>query len=402
MTMAEILKFEGFSELHLEESWALIPGGRYFVIRDGSVIAFVLGKAPLAEAGYRIAGAHTDSPGLRLKPNPVLSGEGLIRLGVEVYGGAMIATFADRDLALAGRIHVRQGAEIASKLIHINQSHCRLPTLAIHMNRDVNETGLRFHRQNELNILFGSEAGEWSFSSLLAREAGIKESDLLASDLLFRDADPGRLWGANEEFIAAPQIDNLASCHAILNALIAVDETPHTAVAAFFDHEEVGSASDVGAAGPLLDDVLSRIGASVFAEGVDERRARAKSLFISADMAHAWNPNFPHAYEPQHKVRVNEGVAVKFNVNQRYATDSAGYARVQLWAEQADVPLQTYVHRSELSCGSTIGPISATRLGIRTVDLGAPMWSMHSARESAGVMDQWWLYRLLTEALQTG
>lgn len=399
-TLRELLQFEGFTELALSTPWAVTPEGRYFVAKDGALIAFVVGTASIAEAGYRIAGAHTDSPGLRVKPNAAIKSDGLVRLGLEVYGGAMIATFADRELSIAGRLHVRSSAGLVTQLVHVTGAVARVPTLAIHMNRGVNEEGLKFHRQNELMAVVSGADAELGWWDLLARDAEILPEAILSADLLLRDRTPGALWGSNEEFLASPQLDNLVSCHAIATALMAADAGPRTLVGAFFDHEEVGSQSEVGASGPLLDAVLERL-SWVLADGREaDLVARARSTFVSVDMAHAWNPNFPAAYEPEHKVMINEGVAVKVNVNQRYATDGEGIARVRLWAEAADVPLQIYAHRSELACGSTIGPLCATRLGIKTIDIGAPMWSMHSARESAGVMDPWYLTRLLSQVFQ--
>ncbi len=403
--IARRLSAAGYRELQETDDWSLRPGARHYVMRGGSsLIAFVAGSAAPAHAGFRLVGAHTDSPGLRLKPRALIRSEGLVRLGVEVYGGPILATFADRDLGLAGRVQVRSGRGFEARLVHFDRPLVRLANLAIHMNREVNEQGLRLHRQHELPLLLAVDAGpgEDPLDALLSQQLGIPAGQIVASDLLACDTQPGVLWGAREEFIADSQLDNLASSHAALAALLPVEQPAHSAVAAFFDHEEVGSASAVGAAGSFFDDVLGRLGAALGAHGSDLARARARSVFISADMAHAWNPSFPAAYEPQHRLMVNAGPAIKHNVSQRYASESGGVARFIGWCEAAGVPWQSYVHRSELACGSTIGPLVAARLGIATVDVGAPMWAMHSLRESAGVLDSWWLSKALGQALQAG
>ncbi len=383
---------QGFTRLDESERWSLVAGGRHYVVRGGaSLIAFIVGSRPIAETGFRIVGAHTDSPGLRLKPRPALCGEGLARVGVEVYGGPILATFADRDLSLAGRIVVRTKSGAQARLLRFAQPLLRLPNLAIHMNREVNEQGLKFDKQTELPLLLGQlgedEKPEAHLRALLADAAKCEPADLLSWELAAYDVQPGSLWGANEEFIASRQLDNLASCHAALTALGNADVPSATCVAALFDHEEVGSESAAGAGGSFVTDVLARIGLAVAADEEDRRRALSQSFFISADMAHAWNPNFPAAYEPDHKVRVNGGPVIKSNANQRYATGAESAARFMDLCQKAGVPFQQYSHRGNLGCGSTIGPIVAARLGVSSVDVGSPMWAMHSARESAGAQD---------------
>ena len=397
----------GYQALQERDAWQLVAGGRYYVVRGGSsLIAFVAGMAAPAEAGFRLVGAHTDSPGLRLKPHAAHLNGGFLRLGVEVYGGPILATFTDRDLGLAGRVHLRApvAADAAAVLLTVRSPVVRLPNLAIHMNREVNEQGLKLHRQNELHLLFATEnAGrEGAFHHWVAQQLQCDPANVLGVELQVCDVQPGVLWGGRQEFIASSQLDNLACTHAGLCALLSVQQPDHTAVAAFFDHEEVGSESAVGAAGSFFSDVLARISEALGAHGSDAARARAHSLFLSADMAHAWHPNFPAAYEPQHHLRINAGPAIKYNASQRYATDGAGAARFMQWCEGAGVPWQSYVHRSELGCGSTIGPLVAARLGIPTVDVGAPMWAMHSLRESAGALDSYWLHLAMARALQSG
>ncbi len=391
----------GFTRLEEGERWALAAGGRYYTVRGGaSLIAFVMGSRPLAETGYRIVGAHTDSPGLRLKPKAALAGDGLLRLGVEVYGGPILATFTDRDLSLAGRVVMRTAAGPQTRLLRFEQPLVRLPNLAIHMNREVNEQGLKLNKQTELPLILGQlgegEDAEARLRKLLADAAQGDAVDLLSWELAVYDVQKGCLWGAEEEFIADSQLDNLASCHAALAALMATEQPTATCVAALFDHEEVGSESAAGAGGSFVTDVLSRIGLQAGLDGEDSLRALARSFFISADMAHAWQPNFPAAYEPDHKVLMNGGPVIKTNASHRYATQAETAARFMGLCGQAGVPCQQYAHRSDLGCGSTIGPIVAARLGIASVDVGSPMWAMHSARESAGAHDQAHMIAALT------
>jgi aspartyl aminopeptidase len=394
------LQAAGFSRLEEGARWSLVPGGRHYVLRGGaSLIAFTLGSRPLAEAGFRIVGAHTDSPGLRLKPRPALGDNGLARLAVEVYGGPILATFADRDLSLAGRVMLRGAAGPQARLLRFDRPLLRLPNLAIHMNREVNEAGLKFDKQTELPLLLGlldkDGDADARLRELLAAAAHCAPDELLSWELAAYDVQPGSLWGADEEFITSRQLDNLASCHAALAALTAVSGPAATTVAALFDHEEVGSESAAGAGGSFVGDVLARIGLAQGLDGEDRRRALANSFFVSADMAHAYNPNFPAAYEPGHKVMVNGGPVIKSNANQRYTTDAATAARFMALCRHAGVPCQQYAHRGNLGCGSTIGPVVAARLGIAGVDVGSPMWAMHSARESAGALDPAWMVAAL-------
>lgn len=393
----------GFTRLEEDARWQLVAGGRHYVVRGGaSIIAFVLGSRALAEGGFRIVGAHTDSPGLRVKPRPALAGDGLARLGVEVYGGPILATFADRDLSLAGRVVLRGKTGPQARLLRFERPLLRLPNLAIHMNREVNEQGLKLNKQTELPLILGlldaEDDAEARLRTLLAAAAQADAADLLSWELAVHDVQRGSLWGAEEEFIASRQLDNLASCHAALAALMATAPPAATCVVALFDHEEVGSESAAGAGGSFVSDVLARIALQAGVDGEDRLRALARSFFISADMAHAYQPNFPAAYEPDHKVMVNRGPVIKTNANQRYATGAATAARFMGLCEQAGVPCQQYSHRGDLGCGSTIGPIVAARLGIASVDVGAPMWAMHSARESAGALDQSYMIAALGAA----
>jgi len=417
-----LLQKNGYTRLEEEDRWQLAAGGRYYVVRGGaSMIAFVQGSQPIAEAGFRIVGAHTDSPGFRVKPKAALAGDGLARLAVEVYGGPILATFTDRDLSLAGRVVLRTASGQQTRLLNFERPLLRLPNLAIHMNRDVNEQGLKLNKQTELPLILGQlgeGAGETKDAEALLRkllmdaihtdstrsdatDTDTNAADLLSWELAVYDVQKGCLWGANEEFIASRQLDNLASCHAALTALIATKQPATTCVTALFDHEEVGSESAAGAGGSFITDVLARISSHAKLDEQDRQRAMARSFFISADMAHAYNPNFPNAYEPGHKVRVNGGPVIKTNANQRYTTNAETAARFIGYCEKAGVPCQQYAHRSDLGCGSTIGPIVASQLGVASVDVGSPMWAMHSARESAGVHDHAYMIAALAAAFKS-
>ena len=398
---------EAFQFIKLDETsaWDLQPGGRYYVVRDdSSIVIFVQGQKPLVETGFKLVGAHTDSPGLRIKPNAASGIDGLLRLGVEVYGGPILATFADRDLSLAGRITYKDDSNaITSTLLKFDQTLLRLPNLAIHMNRGVNDDGLKLHKQNELPLILSALAQDCLpqayFSQLLQEQADCEIERILSWDLAVYDTQKGAFWGAEQEFYADSQLDNLASCHAALKALLddAILENEGTLVCAFFDHEEIGSESNKGADGSFLTDVLQRIALATVQDKDDYARALAKSYMISADMAHAYQPSFPLAYDPDHKVIVNKGPVIKVNVNNRYSTESLSQALFIDWCEQAEVPYQKYSHRSDLGCGSTIGPITSARLGIRSIDVGNPLWAMHSIRESAGVLDHSYMIKVLKQ-----
>ena len=401
-TVSQQLLAQGYQQLSETDDWQLRPQGAYFVVRGGaSIIAFALGSQSIVETGFRLIGAHTDSPGLRLKPQTAFVGNGLVRIGVEVYGGPILATFADRDLSIAGRVMVKNGAKIDTHLIKFDEALMRLPNLAIHMNREVNEKGLKFHKQDELPLIFGeSETGieaDQQFIELIANTLNVNYADILTWELNVYDTQKGSFWGANQEFIADSQLDNLASCHAAIAALLSVKNHTTTNIIALFDHEEVGSESATGASGSFLSDIIKRISAHTNLNEADTLRALAKSFFVSADMAHAYHPNFASSYEPNHHVLVNKGVVIKTNSNHRYASNADTAARFMQLCNLANVPYQQYAHRTDLGCGSTIGPIIAAQLGIPTVDVGCPMWAMHSLRESAGVIDHSYMISVLAQ-----
>ena len=404
-TAKQHLLAQGFSSLSEADPWQLKAGAKYFVTRnDASIIAFTLGSEDLVESGFRIVGAHTDSPGLRLKPQAAFGSDGLVRVGVEVYGGPILATFTDRDLSIAGRVMVRTASGHETKLVKFEDTLMRLPNLAIHMNREVNDKGLKLDKQKELPLIFGESASgfeaDQQFLAHIAKALKVEVHHILSFELNVFDTQKGAFWGAEQAYIANSQLDNLASCHAALTAMLASHNSATTNICALFDHEEVGSESASGASGSFLNDTISRIANATGLNAEDNQRALAQSFFVSADMAHAYHPNHPGAYEPCHHVMVNHGPVIKTNANQRYSTNADTAARFMTLCEKANVPFQQYAHRTDLGCGSTIGPIVAAQLGIASVDVGAPMWAMHSVRESAGVLDHSYMVAVLSALYQ--
>ncbi len=376
------------------------PGaGRWYIERGGALVAWcdqtAAGDDLPATAPFTIVGAHTDSPNLRLKPQPDLGKANMKQLGVEIYGGVLRNSWLDRDLGLAGRVTVRTGDTTAEQLILIDEPIARLPQLAIHLDHGVND-GLKLNAQTNMAPVWGiggSTGGD--FVAYLAEKLDVEASDLVSWDLMFHDTAPSQLTGSETEFVSAPRLDNQLSCFVALDALIetVADATDRSSVSmiALFDHEEVGSTSASGAASPLLRSIIER---SVGGRdgSVDEvHRSLATSLLISSDNAHATHPNYVDRHEPDHHIWLNAGPVIKINANERYATDAATAARFQQACETANVPFQKFVNRTDLGCGSTIGPITAAELGIPTVDVGCPQLAMHSAREFCGSHDPGYL-----------
>ncbi|MCS6899492.1 MAG: M18 family aminopeptidase [Myxococcales bacterium] len=389
----------GFSRLDEATSWRGLAPGRYAVIRGGSLLAFVLPPGPAR--AFRIAGAHTDSPNLRLKSRPEYAKMGYHQIGVEVYGGVILNSWLDRDLGLAGRIVVRQNGELETRLLQVDRPIARIPQLAIHLDREVNDRGLVLHRQEHLPPVLGltGEDAPSALRSLCARELGVTPDDLLSFDLMLYDLTPPVVGGLSGEFLFSARLDNLAMCHASLGALIAAAEQVREGVpipvVALFDHEEVGSSSATGAGAPLLPMLLERLVLATGGDRDDYHASLARSLCVSADMAHAVHPNYPERHETRHRPALNAGPVVKLNAQQRYATCGRMASLFDELCRRRGIKAQYYVHRTDLPCGSTIGPITATLLGIPTVDVGSPMLSMHSIREMAGTADP----RLMTSAL---
>ena len=401
------LRAAGFRALEETELWELAPGDRRLVVRsDGSLVAFEVGTAAPSEAGFRGIGAHSDSPNLRLKPLADHCTDGYRQLAVEPYGGMLLHTWLDRDLSLAGRVALRDGeGGVRTALLDFRRPLLRVPSLAIHLYPELREQGLKLDPQKHAVPVVGLEAAP-ALPALLAAElrashhGEVAAEDILAFDLMAYDLQPAAVAGAQGEFVQAARLDNLASCHAAVSALLAAgegDTPPFTRLVVLYDHEEVGSRSAVGAAGPLLADTLERIVAG-YKGGAPQGlpRAIARSALVSADMAHAVHPNYADRHESGHRPRIGAGPVVKHNANQSYATDGRTAALFLEACAAADVVPQHFVVRSDLACGSTIGPITAARVGIPTVDVGNPMLSMHSCREMAGSADVAPMIRVLT------
>jgi aspartyl aminopeptidase len=400
----------GFRPIAETDDWSsLAPGGYAFAHGGSSVLAFVIPEGKRI-GGFRIVGAHTDSPNLRLKPAPEYMKEGYAQLGVEVYGGVLLNSWLDRDLSLAGRVFVAgkdhgsakdAGGKVESRLVRFTKPMLRVAQLAIHLDRDVNDKGVVLNKQDHLAPIFGLESdGAKDLRAMLADELGISGEQIVGSDLMLYDIVAPTLGGRNDEMIFSARLDNLAMSHAAIHSI--VDAAPKTAagdlvpVAALFDHEEVGSETAYGAQSGFLPRALERIVLGRGGSREDYHRALAGSLCVSADMAHAVHPNYESRHESRHKPVLNGGPVIKINSQQRYATSGATAALFRDLCARAGVPVQHYAHRTDLPCGSTIGPIASTLLGIRTVDVGNPMLSMHSIRELSGAKDPAMMTRVLT------
>jgi aspartyl aminopeptidase len=393
-SVKKVLTESGFSELKEEDRWGLNKGGKYFVTKnDSAIFAFVVGKGEAAQAGFKIVGAHTDSPSFRVKPNPELTSENTyVKLNTEVYGGPILNTWLDRPLAIAGRVTVKGENPLypQTKLVNINKPILVIPNLAIHMNREVNK-GVELNRQKDTLPVLGLvneelEKGNYLLNSV-ASELGIEASEILDFDLFLYEFEKGRVIGLNNEFISSSRLDDLAMVHAGIKAITAVEASDSTNIVACFDNEEVGSSTKQGADSELLSNLLERIVLVLGGDREDFFRAISKSFMISADLAHAVHPNSGEKADPVNRPLINKGPVIKLAANQSYTTDSNSAAVYEQICKMVEVPVQKYVNRSDTPGGSTIGPISSTHLAMRSVDMGTPILGMHSIRELGGVAD---------------
>ena len=385
------LEAAGFRALDERAPWPA-GDGAWYVQRGGSLVAWATGAHHRADSGFRIIGAHTDSPNLRVKPLADAGGSGFRQLAVEVYGGALLNTWLDRDLGLSGRVVVRDEQGPRAHLVRIDEPLLRIPQLAIHLDRDISANGLKLNPQQHLSPIWGVGAPErGGFARFLGGRLEVDPEAIVAWDLMTHDLTPSTLLGVDDALLSAPRLDNLCSSWAGVEALTATvaggDETAQIPVLVLFDHEEIGSGSDRGADSTLLPAVTERIVLGLGGGREETLRALAGSVCCSADNAHATHPNYPDRHEPGHLIAVNAGPVLKVNSNVRYATDASSAAVFVEACEQAGVPHQRYAHRSDLPCGSTIGPITAARLGIPTFDVGVAQLAMHSARELCGAED---------------
>ncbi|HEY9033157.1 MAG TPA: M18 family aminopeptidase [Pseudomonadales bacterium] len=388
-SMRQRLLAAGFELLPEQQAWQMQPGGRYLVTRnDSSIIAFIYGHDDVREQGIRMVGAHTDSPCLKVKPNPDIFSNQYWQLGVEVYGGVLLNPWFDRELGLAGRVSLLDGqGQLQHRLLHLDRAVGMIPSLAIHLDKEANSSR-SVNAQKDLPVLMARQTeprqklAELLLAELRQQHQDLQDARLLDYELSFYDRQPGAIYGANNEFVASARLDNLLSCFCGLQALLAADGRQH-ALLVCNDHEEVGSGSAAGAEGPMLQQFLQRL----LPAPEDYARAISRSWFVSADNAHAIHPNFADKHDANHGPLMNAGPVIKINANQRYASNSESQAFFRALCMQADVPVQSFVVRSDMGCGSTIGPITATGLGIRTVDIGVPTLAMHSIRETAGCAD---------------
>lgn len=384
-TVAARLIAAGYTELSEAKHWPSEPG-RYFTVRAASLVAW---NSDAADGSFRIVGAHTDSPNLRVKQHPDRVVAGWRVVALEPYGGAWLNSWLDRDLGISGRLSVRvddQDGGIGHRLVRIDEPILRVPQLAIHLADD--RKSLTLDPQRHVNAVWGVGETPRSFVDYVAERAGVAATDVLAADLMTHDLTPATVAGADASLLSAPRLDNQASCYAGLQALLAVERPgAYLPVLVVFDHEEVGSSSDHGAQSDLLGTVLERIVLAAGGSREEYLRRLPASLLASADMAHATHPNYPERHEPGHPIAVNAGPVLKVHPNLRYATDGRTAAAFALACRQAGVALQRYEHRADLPCGSTIGPLASARTGIPTVDVGAAQLAMHSAREVMGAHD---------------
>ncbi|HSG62184.1 MAG TPA: M18 family aminopeptidase [Pseudomonadales bacterium] len=389
----------GFKALSEGDNWQLEAGGKYFTTRnDSSLIAFVYGENSPVETGIRMVGAHTDSPCLKVKPKPDLCSKGYHQLAVEVYGGVLLHPWFDRDLSLAGRVFYRDSkGDMHRAMIDFVRPIAIIPSLAIHLDREAN-SGRAVNSQTDINPVLSVGQGDkvppvrdLILAQLIAQHPHMDVATILDYELCFYDVNPPALVGWNNHFIASARLDNLLSCYVALRTLLDTD-SQQSQLIVMNDHEEVGSSSMCGAHGPMLASFLQRI----VPDAIQRDRMIQRSVMVSADNAHGVHPNFVNKHDGNHGPVLNQGPVIKLNSNQRYATNGFTSSLFKHWCEAVDVPVQSFVVRNDMGCGSTIGPITASEIGVHTIDIGVPTFAMHSIRETAGSDDAHYLYRVLS------
>ncbi len=403
------LEAAGFAALNERETFALEPNGKYRISRNGSaLVAFVVGSEPPSRAGFRMLGAHTDSPALKLKPQPEVVTDGLIHLGVEVYGAPLLATWTDRDFGICGRaVLSSDGQRLETRLFKTERPVVSIPNVALHMNRTANEEGLKLNPQTQITPILGPVSEELPESGavrkILAEMLAVEQDQIIDFDAYLYDAQPAGFAGWGDEFIRSGRLDDLAMCHAGVTALCDVCDLPAAAtrLVVCYDSEEIGSQTPQGAQSNLLPNVLERI---CLARGDDREgflAALAASLLVSADNAHAAHPGYADKSEPQHAPVLNGGPVIKVHASRAYATDAYAAAFFELACREAGVPHKRFVNRSDVRSGHTIGSMTAAQLGVPTADVGSAQYAMHSVREMAGAYDPWYMTQAMRAFLSS-
>ena len=400
--LSHMLDQAGYQRLKECDGWTLEQGGKYYVIRNGSsIIAFHVGQQ-LDNYHFQITASHSDSPSYKVKEKAELKGKGgYLQLNTEGYGGMICSSWLDRPLSLAGRVLVRQGNVVETRLLNIDRDLLLIPNVAIHMNRDVN-SGMKYNQQVDMLPLFSAgECGENSYYELIAQELGVKPEDVVGCDLYLYPRVAPSLWGAKEEFISSPRLDDLQCAYTSMKALVDSHNPHGVNVCCCFDNEEVGSGTKQGALSTFLRDVLQRVHAALGHAPEDYFRAVAKSFMVSCDNAHAVHPNHPEKTDGENCVYMNKGIVVKFSANQKYTTDGISAAIFMQLCKDAQVPVQTFANRSDMAGGSTLGNLSTQQVSLHTVDVGLPQLAMHSTYETAGVKDSAYMVQALTAFYNT-
>lgn len=397
-TIKEELNKNGFNELLESKAWTLEKGKKYYVTRNSSsIIAFNIGK-DLDNYSFNMTASHSDSPVFKIKENyEIEAGKNYIQLNTEKYGGMLHATWLDRPLSVAGRLVVKDGNKLVTKLVDVDRDLALIPNMAIHMNRDAN-SGMKYNEQVDMLPLFGmAEESKGTFMSVIAKAANVDEKDIISHDLFLYNRMKPSIWGSNEEFISSAKLDDLQCAYSSLKAFVSAYSSKSVNVYCCFDNEEVGSQTKQGAGSTFLIDTLSRINEGLGKNKEDYHRAIASSFLLSADNAHAVHPNHPEKSDPTNKVYINQGIVIKYNANQRYTTDAVSAAVFKTICEKADVPFQSYTNRSDIAGGGTLGNVATTHISIKMVDIGLAQLAMHSSYETAGIKDTEYMIKAIEE-----
>ena len=394
------LRENGFAQLNEREQWQIAPGGKYFVTRNRStVIAFTVPEKGMSH--FQIVASHSDSPTFKLKPvsEDVVAGQ-YVRLNTERYGGMIMSTWMDRPLSIAGRVLVKDGCGITTRLVDIDKDTVLIPNMPIHFNRDIND-GFKFNPQVDMLPLYGNAEAKGQLMKDIAAAAGVAEEDIVGHDLFLYSRMPGSVWGANGEYFSCGRIDDLECAYTSVQAFLQAKNAQQINVCAVFDNEEVGSTTKQGANSTFLNDVLTRTAAALGATDAETRAAIACSFMVSGDNAHALHPNHPEKYDAGNRTYMNGGIVVKYNANQKYTSDGVSAAIFETVCKNAGVPVQAFANRSDVLGGGTLGNIANTHASMNTVDIGLPQLAMHSAYETAGVKDLEYMIRGLTKFYET-